>query len=198
MSDAVTWHDRDDQQPPQNERPSHWWATCLDCTHVASFTGPRVRYADPLDSIVDAGLLAAALDLAEHQGDSGHQRCVLWTGDAAAHRAPTAAELGVCAEHPAYVIPEWGGRWLATPNTRDCALMVRAFEVEYGYGFVTKRGYPLAHAGHSDARHSPSREITASEVLTDDAQVCRPCVCLAHGVKVHGVPRHGGGSSPSH
>lgn len=187
MPDPVAWHREGERQPALTaEALSHWWALCHDCDHTASFSEPRVRMPAQPDEhgrMVDAGLLRAALDLAEHQDDTGHRRCVLWTGAAAERRGPTQAELGVCADHPAYVIPQWGGAWLSAAPGPDCVLVPRAFE--YGHGRVLTRGYPVAVAAWQDPRHNAGQDITGQLVRNDDAQVCHPCLCVTRGPRVH-------------
>lgn len=175
---------------------SYWWSVCHDCPRRRSFGESRLGEPGAGGHVLDGALLLAALDLAEHQGATGHWRGLLWTGTAAAERGPEPAEMGVCAEHPAYVIPQLGGAWTWLPylEPRDCALMSRTFDM-HGDGLTFVRGYPVAIPAWMDSRHA-RKPITARARRDDHTQVCRPCVCMTHGPKVHGhMPRDAGSSS---
>lgn len=156
------------------ESTSHWWAICCDCWRMTSFAEGRLSLDEPEYRVVDGALLLAALDLAEHQADSGHRRCVLWTGSMAHERPPDQYERAVCAGHPAYVIPRFGGRWHPAPPSAGCVLTARLFEVDG----TLMQAYPLAVPAWVDSRHGTTR-FHAGMDLTDRAYVCTACACEA-------------------
>src|SRR5687767_4957673 len=127
MNESLVWARPDADEPAM----SYWWSVCHDCPRRRSFGEFRMGRGGPGGHVLDGALLLAALDLAEHQGGTGHWRGLLWTGTAAAEREPEDTELGVCAEHPAYVIPQLGGAWTWMPNpeNRVCALQARTFDM---------------------------------------------------------------------
>lgn len=174
---------------------SHWWDICHDCAHRRSFTASWIQRpgAHPLD----AALLLAALDLAEHQADSGHRRCVLWTGAAAAQRGPHPAEVAVCAKHPAYVVPQLGAALVRGSAARECALVPRALVVADGGGVSSVRGYPVAVPAWLDPQHA-DEPITAWSVPRDHTRVCLPCACVTDGSGAHGSAGTDAGSSSDH
>lgn len=175
---------------------SHWWSVCQDCEHRGAFDELHVTKDELLGHQLDGALLLAALDLAEHQGDTGHRRGLLWTGEHAAERAPLPLELGVCAEHPAFYVPQLGGAWTWLPSLPPgaCALVPRMFDM-HGDGRTLVRGYPAAIPAWADPRHAGG-SITAGVPRSDHTQVCRWCSCVTDGSGAHSAPRADAGSSP--
>jgi len=177
---------------------SYWWSVCHDCPHRAAHQELRMAPELPGAHALDGGLLLAALDLAEHHGETGHRRGVLWTGEQAQHRPPTEAELAVCPAHPAYVIPQLGGRWHWLPRLRqgECALRPRRFDL-HGDGRTLTTGYPYPVPAWADPRHDAG-DMHAGALADDVPHVCRLCPCLTDGTGVHGMTRPSAGSSPHH